>query len=79
MLYEINDLEEALLQDGQVVPHDIRKRLTVLRDFARTMTHYLNLFKLHYPELTMLCLKMRWKLYSPNPMMMTSKKEFIYR
>tara|TARA_B100001559_G_C16435710_1_gene591940 strand:- start:887 stop:1105 length:219 start_codon:yes stop_codon:yes gene_type:complete len=50
MQYEINELEEALLQDGQVVPHDIRKRLTVLRDFARTYDALLELVQVALPR-----------------------------
>ena len=50
MQFEINELEEALLQDGQVVPHDIRKRLTVLRDFARTYDALLELVQVALPR-----------------------------
>jgi len=48
--YEINELEEALLQDGQVVPVDIRNRLNVLRDFARTYDSLLELVALALPH-----------------------------
>ena len=50
MLYEINELEEALLQDEQVVPTDIRNRLTVLRDFARTYEALLELVSIALPN-----------------------------
>ncbi len=50
MLYEINELEEALLQDEQVVPIDIRNRLTVLRDFARTYEALLELVSIALPH-----------------------------
>jgi|TARA_B100001094_G_C17835671_1_gene625405 hypothetical protein len=50
MLYEINELEEALLQDEQVVPIDIRNRLTVLRDFARTYEALLELVSIALPN-----------------------------
>ena len=43
MLFEINELEEALLQDGQVVPVDIKNHIAVLRDFARTYDALLEL------------------------------------
>ena len=50
MQFEINELEEALLQDGQVVPVDIRNRLNVLRDFARTYDALLELVALALPQ-----------------------------
>tara|TARA_B100000212_G_scaffold321647_1_gene280376 strand:- start:193 stop:405 length:213 start_codon:yes stop_codon:yes gene_type:complete len=50
MQFEINELEEALLQDGQVVPVDIRNRLNVLRDFARTYDALLELVALALPN-----------------------------
>lgn len=50
MQFEINELEEALLQDGQVVPVDIRNRLNVLRDFARTYDSLLELVALALPH-----------------------------
>ena len=50
MQFEINELEEALLQDGQVVPVDIRNRLNVLRDFARTYDSLLELVALALPQ-----------------------------
>ena len=50
MQFEINELEEALLQDGQVVPVDIRNRLNVLRDFARTYDALLELVALALPR-----------------------------
>lgn len=49
MQFEINELEEALLQDGQVVPVDIRNRLNVLRDFARTYDALLELVQVALP------------------------------
>ena len=50
MQFEIDELEEALLQDGQVVPVDIRNRLNVLRDFARTYDALLELVALALPQ-----------------------------
>lgn len=50
MQFEIDELEEALLQDGQVVPVDIRNRLNVLRDFARTYDALLELVALALPR-----------------------------
>ena len=50
MLFEINELEEALLQDGQVVPVDIKNRIAVLRDFARTYDALLELVELSLPR-----------------------------
>ena len=50
MQFEINELEEALLQDGQVVPVDIRNRLNVLRGFARTYDALLELVALALPN-----------------------------
>ena len=50
MQFEINELEDALLQDGQVVPVDIRNRLNVLRDFARTYDALLELVALALPR-----------------------------
>ena len=50
MLFEINELEEALLQDGQVVPVDIKNRIAVLRDFARTYDALLELVALSLPR-----------------------------
>ena len=50
MQFEINELEGALLQDGQVVPVDIRNRLNVLRDFARTYDALLELVALALPQ-----------------------------
>lgn len=50
MQFEINELEDALLQDGQVVPVDIRNRLNVLRDFARTYDALLELVQVALPR-----------------------------
>tara|TARA_B100001113_G_C20768286_1_gene474059 strand:- start:337 stop:549 length:213 start_codon:yes stop_codon:yes gene_type:complete len=50
MQFEIDELEEALLQDGQVVPVDIRERLAVLRDFARTYDALLELVSIALPR-----------------------------
>lgn len=50
MLFEINELEEALLQDGQVVPVDIKNRIAVLRDFARTYDALLELVAIALPR-----------------------------
>ena len=50
MQFEIDELEEALLQDGQVVPVDIRERLAVLRDFARTYDALLELVSITLPR-----------------------------
>ena len=50
MQFEIDELEESLLQDGQVVPVDIRNRLNVLRDFARTYDALLELVALALPR-----------------------------
>tara|TARA_B100001248_G_scaffold58283_1_gene39385 strand:- start:6229 stop:6441 length:213 start_codon:yes stop_codon:yes gene_type:complete len=50
MLFELNELEEALSQDGQVVPIDIKNRLTVLRDFARTYDALLELVAIALPQ-----------------------------
>jgi len=50
MQFEINELEEALLRDGQVVPVDIRNRLAILRDHARTYDSLLELVQLALPR-----------------------------
>lgn len=50
MQFEINELEEALLRDGQVVPVDIRNRLAILRDHARTYDALLELVQMALPR-----------------------------
>ena len=50
MQFEINELEEALLRDGQVVPVDIRNRLAILRDQARTYDALLELVQMALPR-----------------------------
>ena len=50
MQFEINELEEALLRNGQVVPVDIRNRLAILRDHARTYDSLLELDQLALPR-----------------------------
>ena len=50
MLYEINELEEALLQDGQIVPVNIKQRISELRDFARNYEALLELVQVALPR-----------------------------
>lgn len=50
MLYEINELEEAILQDGQIVPVNIKQRISELREFARTYEALLELVQVALPR-----------------------------
>jgi len=50
MQIEIDELEESLLQDGQVVPVNIKRQLAVLRDFARTYDALLELVAMALPR-----------------------------